>query len=131
MRARSVRPRRGAAGVKLPSGVAALAKQISAVLDGQKAESVRVIPLENHVCDAFVIATTSGIRHLHSLADHLIDSMRTFGVDAHHVEGHGAAALSSRWVLVDFNDIIVHLFTEEGREFYGLDKLMEEQQKTS
>ena len=126
LRARSVRPHRRPAGVKLPPGVAALVKQIAGVIDEQKGENVRVIPLENHVADAFVIATTSGIRHLHSLADHLIDKMREHGIDAHHVVGHVSTALSNRGVLVDFTDVVVHLFTEEGREFYGLDRLMEE-----
>lgn len=99
-------------------------RQITAILDEQKAENIQVIPLENHVADAFIIATAIGTRHMHSMADHLIEKMREQDVRAHHVEGHGSTAISDRWVLVDFTDIVVHLFTEEGREFYALDRLL-------
>lgn len=83
------------------------------------------MPLENNVADAFVIATASGVRHLHSLTEHLLEKMEESGFDAHHVEGYGASHPSERWVLVDFIDVVVHLFTEDGRKFYDLDRLLE------
>ena len=106
----------------------ALVKPIVAILEDQKASDIRAIPLENHLADAFVIATAVSPRHLHSLTEHLLQKMESEGVKAHHVEGYGTAAPSSRWVLVDFIDIVVHLFTEEGRQYFGLDRLMEERQ---
>lgn len=96
-----------------------------ALLDSQKAENIRVVALDNHVADFFVIATASGPRHLHALSDHLIEDMASAGFKVHHAEGCGAAA-SERWVLLDFMDVVVHLFTEEGRKFYDLDRLVEE-----
>ncbi|OGH59322.1 MAG: ribosome silencing factor [Candidatus Lindowbacteria bacterium RIFCSPLOWO2_12_FULL_62_27] len=95
------------------------------ILSDFKAENIQTVPLENHVADSFVIATATGVRHLHSLAENLLEKMQLQGVRAHHVEGYGASP-SARWVLVDYMDVVVHLFTEEGRRFYNLDRLMEE-----
>ncbi len=103
-----------------------LIRKIVSILDEQKAEAIRTIPLENHVADSFILATAVGVRHLHSLAEHLLQKMEEEGVRAHHVEGYGGAAPSNRWVLVDFFDTVVHLFTEEGRKYFNLDRLLEE-----
>jgi len=102
-----------------------LIRSLTDFLDGQKAENIRTIPLENHIAEAFLLASAESIRHLHSLADHLLEHAASIGVKPHHVEGHGTAG-SSRWVLVDFRSVVVHLFTEEGRLFYSLDRLLDD-----
>ncbi|MBI4178284.1 ribosome silencing factor [bacterium] len=118
-----VKPRRRPVAAARPSAAAA---QIMKILDDQKATEIRHILLTNHVADAFIIATAAGTRHLHSLADHLLEKMREAGTAAHHVEGHGGSGSpSERWVLVDYLGVVVHLFTEEGRRFYALDRLFE------
>lgn len=106
-----------------------LSRTITKILDDLKAENIRSIPLDNHVADAFVLATATSIRHLHSLAENLIQKMEEVGLRAHHVEGYGRASPSDRWVLVDFIDVVVHLFTEEGRRYFDLDRLLEETKK--
>lgn len=101
-------------------------REIVTILDDQKATDIRAIPLDNHLADSFVLATAAGVRHLHSLAEHLLQKMTELGVRAHHIEGYGGAAPSDRWVLVDFAETVVHLFTEEGRKYFNLDRLLEE-----
>ena len=97
---------------------------VSAFLDELKADNIRVVSLENHVADEFVVATATSIRHLHSLAENLLQKMQVRGVRAHHIEGYGSTP-SDRWVLVDFVDIVVHLFTDEGRRYFDFDRLWE------
>lgn len=77
-----------------------------------------VIDVSEHtvIADAFVIATATSRSHLESLTDALTEDLD----DAvHHVEG----ARRSNWVLVDCRDVIVHLFLDETRAFYGLERL--------
>lgn len=93
-----------------------------------KAENIREVPLDNHVADNFLIATATSVRHLHSLAENLLQKMDDAGWSAHHVEGYGGSEPSSRWVLVDYTDTIVHLFTEEGRAHFGLDRIAEDRE---
>ena len=69
--------------------------------------------------DFFVIATGTSDRHLRRLADVTIETARQLGNRPLGVEG----AKTSRWVLVDLGDVVVHLFRQEAREFYSLERL--------
>ena len=67
--------------------------------------------------DYFVILTTESTRQMNSLADDLEQALKGMGAGLHHREGtsHGG------WVLLDFSDIIVHMFGPEERDFYRLE----------
>lgn len=69
--------------------------------------------------DYFVIATGETDRHLDAMANDLTRQIRKRGMHAGHREGDGRGG----WVLVDFPDFIIHLFSKDKRDFYGLDKL--------
>jgi ribosome-associated protein len=69
----------------------------------------------------FVIASGSSVRHIKSMADNLIVKAKEAGVQPLGVEGDRQA----EWVLVDLNDIIVHLMLPQTRAFYNLEKLWE------
>jgi len=71
--------------------------------------------------DYFVIATASNPRHMRALAETLDKELRTEGVSSLHREGER----DSGWVLVDYNDVIVHLFSPDQRVRYGLEELWE------
>lgn len=103
----------------------ALARVVREILEEHKAEDVRLVEMRNHFADVFVLATAMSGRHLHSLADDLVRALRERGVKAHHAEGVKPGA-SDRWVLVDLFDVVVHLFTEEGRAYYAMDRLLED-----
>jgi ribosome-associated protein len=69
--------------------------------------------------DYFIIATAANVRHMNALIDTLDRDMKAFGVDMGGQEG----SPESGWILLDFGDIIVHLFSREQREFYNLEGL--------
>lgn len=70
--------------------------------------------------DVFVIATGSSRINVQALADHVEEKIgEVFGVKPLRVEGR----TEGEWVLVDYGDIIVHLFQDEAREFYSLERL--------
>ena len=70
--------------------------------------------------DVFVIGTGTSRTHVQSLADHVEEKLReSIGVKPFRSEGRTEA----EWVLLDYGDIVVHLFQESSREFYGLERL--------
>lgn len=68
--------------------------------------------------DYFVIASGSSSRHVRSLSDKLLYSERRMRKPA-HVEGYQMGS----WVLLDYGDVVVHIFGENERHFYGLERL--------
>jgi ribosome-associated protein len=71
------------------------------------------------LADHFVICTGTSSTHIRALADELEYKMRhEFGTEPRSIEGR-----SSGWILLDYNDIVVHIFTKDQREFYNLEKL--------
>ena len=69
--------------------------------------------------DLMVIATGSSHRHIASMAEHLLERLKRGGFAGVRAEG----TAQSDWVLIDAGDVIVHLFKDEVRQFYDLEKL--------
>lgn len=69
--------------------------------------------------DYFVIMSAESRRQMDALADELAEEMKKAGALLHHKEG----TTSSGWVLLDFGDVILHVFATETREFYQLEDL--------
>ena len=94
---------------------------IETSLDDDKAENIAAINLagKSSFADYMIVATGRSQRHVSSLADKLVDSLKEHGFQPLSVEGKGTAD----WVLVDCGDIIVHLFRPEIREMYNLEKM--------
>lgn len=76
---------------------------------------------QNPLTDLFVVASGSSLRHIRSMADNLVLRAKEAGVPPIGIEGDR----QSEWVLVDLNDIIVHLMLPQTRAFYNLEKLWE------
>jgi ribosome-associated protein len=74
--------------------------------------------------DAFVICSTSSERHLDAVTDAVRSGLKTER-KPHHIEGTPAG----QWILMDFGDVIVHLFTEERRVYYNLEGLWSDARK--
>lgn len=70
-------------------------------------------------CDYFVIASAESTRKVKAIADAVIDALRKKGVRISHVEG----VTEGVWVLLDFGDVVTHIFYQETREFYDLERL--------
>ena len=71
------------------------------------------------ITDVFVIATGTSPRHVRSLVDDAEDALRTIDRKPYRREGkeHG------RWVLLDYGDVVIHVFDEQTRSFYDLERL--------
>lgn len=90
-------------------------------IEDKKAEDIEVIDLRSRslMADYFVIACGTSNVHIRSIADNAIDKMRAAGARQTHNEGYKEA----KWILVDFGDLILHVFAREERDFYDLESL--------
>lgn len=106
----------------LPSGE--LAGRLGRLAAEKRAHGVVILDLRgiSGACDYFVLATGLSAPHLAGIADHLEESLRHEGVRPWHVEGRQ----NRRWILLDFVDVVVHLFLAEAREYYRLESLWSE-----
>jgi len=73
----------------------------------------------NDAIDWFVIGSGTSDAHVRGIAQSVVDRLAAEGTRVHHVEGLPAG----RWVLLDFVDVVVHLFHPEARAFYKLERL--------
>jgi len=96
-------------------------KSIYKSLDEHKGNNVKILDISgiSIMADYFVIASAGNQNHVHALCDYLEEDMRKIGVHYDHVEGYDAA----NWVLMDYGDIIVHVFDDTSREFYDLEHI--------
>lgn len=106
-----------------------LAKKAAAVLDNKKAMRLNIIDIEkiSSLADYFVIANGTGSTHVRSLADELEEKLKQEGIAPVRVEGYH----SNSWVLLDYGNVVVHVFTQEARDFYDLDRLWADGEKIS
>ncbi len=90
-------------------------------LEDSKAEDIVSIELDPAaaLADVMVVASGRSSRHVAAVAERLLDDMRKRGIRPLSVEGLETAD----WVLIDFGDVIVHIFRPEVRELYNLEKL--------
>jgi len=94
---------------------------VAAALD-KKATNLDVLSVGalTSIADYFIIASAGNERQAAAIADHVVDQLKSeLGVRPLLIEG----MTPGRWVLIDFGDFIVHIFTEEVRRFYGLERL--------
>lgn len=101
-----------------------LAQAIARSLMARKAEEIVLLDMSriSSFCDVFVICHGTNRRQVAGLADGLIEDLKVLGERPAGMEGHEAA----RWVLVDYGDVIVHIFDEPLRGFYDLEGLWSE-----
>ena len=97
-----------------------LSEAIEAALD-KKAQDLAVIDLSD-VCsftDNFIISTGTSSRHNQTIADGIDEKLRQQGVRPLHIEGYS----EGEWILMDYVDFVVHIFSAKAREFYDLERL--------
>ena len=83
--------------------------------------AIRRVRGQNPLTDIFVVASGSSNRHVKSMADKVIAHAKDHGFESLGIEGYS----QGDWVLVDLNDVIVHLMLPQTRAFYNLEKLWE------
>ena len=98
-----------------------IAQRLVDTLSDRQAEDITQIDISkvSTFADYFVIATAGNVRQMNALIDTLDREMKQAGVEMGSKEGDP----ESGWVLLDFEDVIVHLFSREQREFYDLEGL--------
>lgn len=98
-----------------------LVKKVVNALEDKKAEDITVIDIHgiSSIADYFVIANGSNSNQLSAMQDAVDEAMYTNGVHSKQVEGNS----NSTWILMDYQDIIVHLFSKEDRLFYDLERI--------
>ena len=96
-------------------------KTAVAALQDKKGEDIRVIDISGVtvIADYFIIASGSNPNQVQALVDNVEEQMYKAGYDDPRVEGYNTAS----WVLLDYNDVIVHVFSQDDRLFYDLERI--------
>jgi ribosome-associated protein len=92
--------------------------------DGKKAKDVIILDMRrlSPLCDYFVIASGGSRLQMRSITEAIEEELGKNGVKLDHKEGNN----ESGWVLMDYNDLVVHVFSEEERSFYDLERLWQD-----
>lgn len=98
-----------------------IAKLAIRALEDKKAEDIKVIDISevSVIADYFIIANGTNRSQIQALSDHVEETLGRAGVQLKQIEGYDNA----NWVLLDFRDVIVHIFDRENRLFYDLERI--------
>lgn len=90
-------------------------------LDSKKGLDIKVLETGHltTLADYFVICTATSSTQVKALADACEKKLKDAGEPPHHIEGHRGGT----WILLDFSSVVVHVFMDEAREFYDLERL--------
>ena len=107
-----------------PANAKEVADAIAEALDSKKAKDIKVIYVEDKtvIAEYFVICTGNSNTQVKALAGEVEYRLGLRGVEAYNVEGRD----NGTWLVLDYSNVIVHIFGREAREFYNLDKLYED-----
>lgn len=99
----------------------AMAKLAITAMEDKKAEDIRVIDISevSVLADYFIIASGTNRSQIQAIADNVQESLGRAGYELKQVEGYNTA----NWILMDFNDVIIHIFDKENRLFYNLERI--------
>ncbi len=95
--------------------------EISKILDNKKASDIVILDVQNlsSIADYFIICTGTSTKHATALADELEKKFNKKDVFIRHKEGYD----NGKWILLDYFDVVVHIFTEDERKFYDLERI--------
>ena len=98
-----------------------IVKKAVAALEDKKAEDITVIDISevSSIAEYFIIANGSNANQLAAMQDAVDEAFYKAGIQARQTEGNH----NSTWILIDYNDVIVHLFDKEDRLFYDLERI--------
>lgn len=98
-----------------------MAMTLAKLLDEKKGQDIKVLETAEltTLADYFVLCTATSSTQIKALADYCQKELKEQGEVPHHVEGHRGGT----WVLLDYSSVVVHLFLEETRDFYDLERL--------
>lgn len=94
------------------------------ILDSKKADNIKLFEITavSSLCDYMIIASGQSGTKVRSLAEEVEYKLDAMGISVNHIEGHR----SDSWILLDYTDIIVHIFSDEARDYYNLERLWQD-----
>lgn len=98
-----------------------MAKLAIQALEDKKAEDIKVIDISevSVIADYFIIANGTNRSQIQAMSDNVEETLGRAGYPLKQIEGYQNA----NWVLLDFNDVIIHIFDKENRLFYDLERI--------
>ncbi len=104
-----------------PADAKALAEAIADVLDSKKGHDIKVLRVEDKtvISEYFVLCTGNSSTQIRALAGEVEFKIAERGINPYGTEGRD----NNSWLVLDYSNVIVHIFSREAREFYNLDKL--------
>lgn len=107
-----------------PANARQLADAVAEVLDSKKAKDIKVLHVEDKtvIAEYFVICSGNTGTQVKALAGEVEYKIGLRGVEPYGVEGRD----NNSWLIVDYSNVIVHIFSREAREFYNLEKLYQD-----
>ena len=98
-----------------------VAYQVTKALDDKKGLNIKLLKIDqvSSLADYFIICTGTSNTHVKTLCDHAEYTLEQLGEPMLGREGHRG----NTWELLDYGSVVVHVFTEEAREFYSLERL--------
>ena len=90
-------------------------------LDEKLAVNINVIDISNvtSIADYFIIAAGNNPHQVQALADNVTEALGRAGYEPRQIEGYQTA----RWILLDYRDVVIHIFHTEDRDFYDLERI--------
>ncbi|MEF2879971.1 MAG: ribosome silencing factor [Blautia sp.] len=90
-------------------------------MEEKKAQDIKIIDIEkvSTLADYFIIASGSNRNQVQAMADNVNEILGRAGVEPKQVEGYQNA----NWILLDYRDVVIHIFDEENRLFYDLERI--------
>ena len=97
------------------------ALRIAEAAEDRRAEDVMILDMRGltTICDYFVICNGRSRLHVNAIAEEVEDQMSKLGMEPRHVEG----IPDSSWVILDYMDVVLHVFEPDARKFYNLEGL--------
>jgi len=98
-----------------------LVDKIVEVIGTKKGMDISIIDIHSitEIADYFVICSGTSTTHIKALADEIEHQLGEIGLGVYHKEGYDTA----RWILLDYADVVIHVFHQEDRDFYKLERL--------
>ena len=105
-----------------------IVKKAYDALNDKKGEDIKIIEIGklSTVADYFIIANGSNAPHVESLVDNVEEELLKENIHAERIEG----VKSPGWILMDYNDVVVHVFSKEDRLFYDLERIWRDGKET-
>lgn len=101
-----------------------LLQKIIKILDNKKAMDIKHMEIKDvtTIADYFVITSGTSSTHIKSLADNVEHELKQDGIYPNKIEGYETGT----WILMDYGDVVIHIFTEQERENYNIEELWNE-----